>query len=87
MPAQSKKEKIAQRKKEEERMGISRGVKKKGKKWSYDFPARRKPFNTKKDERKWDRIEETYPNAPAGLRRRVYNNYYDRKYGKTYGKK
>jgi len=88
MPQRKKltlKEKIAIRKREEERMGIGRGVKKKSKKWpakTYDFPARRKPLGDKKDERKWDKIEETYPYAPAGLRRRVYNNYYDRRYKK-----
>ena len=83
---QTLKEKLEARKEQEKIVGISRGVrKKKAKKWpakTYDFPAKRKPLGDKKDERKWDKIEETYPYAPAGLRRRVYNNYYDRRYKK-----
>ena len=77
MPAQSKKEKIAQRKKEERRVGIGRGVKKK----SSSSKLVRKPTHTQKDRLKWKALDER-PRASREIKVRAYNNYYERAHGK-----
>ena len=77
---QTLKEKIAARKREEEKVGIKRGVRKFAKiKERGGYPVVRRPVEDREDRTKWSALKDR-PRALPGLRRKVYNNYFDRKH-------